>query len=164
MGFFLVEVEADLAYIWIQNSLSRSPYTVGLIIPRSQWVSGHVVRASFRLFVWDTSPKCIDREGLGRRLTGTCKTCSALWWRGPKITMKPPLPPGKAWFLPQGHLTLVEAFANRTTLRARLKFRTFYHFSLECWLVWNSVVRKCGREKLKRVQNSNRNTIFILIC
>ena len=25
MGFFLMEVEADLAYIWIQNPLSHSP-------------------------------------------------------------------------------------------------------------------------------------------
>ena len=33
-------------------------------------VSGHVVRESGP-FVSDTSPKCIDREGLKRRRTGT---------------------------------------------------------------------------------------------
>ena len=44
MGFFLMEVEGDQAYIWIQNPLS---HTLGLIIPRSQYVSGHVSERVF---------------------------------------------------------------------------------------------------------------------
>ena len=42
---------------------------------RGRCVSGHVVQEIFwgvsRPFVSDTSPKCIDREGLERRRTGT---------------------------------------------------------------------------------------------
>lgn len=44
-------------------------YSLRLIIPRGLCVSGHLVRP----FVSNTSPKCIHREGLGRRRTGTKK-------------------------------------------------------------------------------------------
>ena len=63
--------------------------------------------------------------------------------------------PGPSSCLPTG--------AKGTWARTRLKFRTFYLLSLECWLVWNSVVRKCGREKLKKVQNSNHNLYSYLL-
>ena len=39
--------------------------SLGLFIP------GHVVRASLSAVLSDTSPKCIDREGLGGHRTGT---------------------------------------------------------------------------------------------
>ena len=42
--------------------------SLGLNVARSRCVSDHVVRA-VRLGYSDTSPKCIDREGLGRRRT-----------------------------------------------------------------------------------------------
>ena len=45
--------------------------SLGLIIPRGQFVSGHVVLAKPRPFTSDMSPKWIDREGLGERRTGT---------------------------------------------------------------------------------------------
>ena len=43
--------------------LSAVALSVGLIIPRGQIVSGHVVRAS-------SPPKCLDRYFVGRRRTG----------------------------------------------------------------------------------------------
>ena len=52
--------------------------SLGLIIARGRFVSGHVVRA----FVLDTSPKCIDREGLGRRRTGTGQVVRHLLYHG----------------------------------------------------------------------------------
>ena len=42
-------------------------WSQGLIIARGQWVWATWSEP----FVSDTSPKCIDQEGLGRRLTGT---------------------------------------------------------------------------------------------
>ena len=44
--------------------LSAVALSVGLIISRGQCVSAHVVRAS-------SPPKCLDRDGVGRRHTGT---------------------------------------------------------------------------------------------
>ena len=52
---------------YIYNREGPVALYLGLINLRGQCVSGHVVRASF---VSDTPPKCLDREGLGRRRTG----------------------------------------------------------------------------------------------
>ena len=52
---------------YIYNREGPVALFLGLINLRGQCVSGHVVRASF---VSDTPPKCLDREGLGRRHTG----------------------------------------------------------------------------------------------
>ena len=48
--------------------LSAVALSIGLIIPRGWRVSGHVVRASF---FSDTPPKCLHRDCVGRRRTGT---------------------------------------------------------------------------------------------
>ena len=45
--------------------------SLGRIILRGQCVSLSRGPSESRLFVSDTSPKCINREGLGRRCTGT---------------------------------------------------------------------------------------------
>ena len=52
---------------YIYNREGPVAFSLGLINLCGQCVSGHVVRASF---VSDTPPKCLDREGLGRRRTG----------------------------------------------------------------------------------------------
>ena len=49
------------------NTLYLLVEYLGKVIMRGRCVSGHVART----FVSDTSPKCIDREGLERRRTGT---------------------------------------------------------------------------------------------
>ena len=54
----------------------KSPYIVfawslGLIIPRGQSVLGHVIQA--KMWASDTSPKWIDREGLGKAVQGPGK-------------------------------------------------------------------------------------------
>ena len=48
--------------------LSAVALSIGLIIQRGSCVSGHVDRASF---FSDTPPKCLHRDCVGRRRTGT---------------------------------------------------------------------------------------------
>ena len=51
----------------MEKSWPGFAWSQGLIIARGQWVWATWSEP----FVSDTSPKCIDQEGLGRRLTGT---------------------------------------------------------------------------------------------
>ena len=53
-------------FVYNLNDVPTVAYLLGLSIPRSQCLPGRVVRA----FASDTSTKCIDREGLGKRRAG----------------------------------------------------------------------------------------------
>ena len=174
--------------IHLDSKLSLTQ-SLGLIIPRSQYVSGYVSERVFGHSSRIRHRNALTEKAWEDALQGIAKHALRLGEGGQNHDETTPPPPPKKSLAPSsraphlsweralntglwsemshipGPSSCLSARANGTRARARLKFRTFCRLSLECWLVWNSVVGKCGsgREKLRTVQNPNSNTIFIII-